>query len=285
MAAAAAQPLTLLLWPDGAPEPPGFRPEPETVRLAGDNLRRVTNVSAPTITVYQPAKPVGTAVLVCPGGGYNHLSIEHEGAQVCEWLNTLGVTAVLLKYRVPTRSLPNPAEKPLQDALRALGMIRLRAAEWALHSDRIGIMGFSAGGHLAALAALHGPGRTHPLDPVLESENAAPDFAVPLYPAFLADETDPSRLRPEFKVTSTSPPICLIHAHDDPGGPTSSSGSALLYLEYRRLKRPAELHVFAQGGHGFGMKIRDRPIDGWTERVADWMHAMGWIDRPVLARR
>ena len=136
------EPLTVKLWPGGASEPAAFKPSPETDKKSGDGIRRVSHVADPTITIYQPSAATGTAVLVCPGGGYNILAIEHEGTQVCERLNAIGVTAILLKYRVPKRNEADPSKEPLQDAQRAMGLIRHNAAKWGLKPDRIGILGF-----------------------------------------------------------------------------------------------------------------------------------------------
>ena len=244
-------------------------------------MLRVTNVSEPTLSVYRPEKQNGTAVVVCPGGGYSILAIEHEGTRVCEWLNSLGVTAVLLKYRVPARDKQNPSVEPLQDAQRAVGIVRKNAAAWGINPGRIGILGFSAGGHLAVMAALHPSERTYPLDPALEVEDAAPNFLIPVYPAYLVGKEDLFTLLPSVKVSASSPPVCLIHAHDDKGV-TSASASVLLYLEYKKWGVPAELHVFGQGGHGFGMRPGGKPVNQWQHRVGEWMRAMGLLEAEAL---
>lgn len=277
LAAQAAEPVTLKLWPQGAPEKSGVKIGPEQVMDKGDGIKRVTNVSDPTITLYKPDKANGTSVLVCPGGGYSILAIEHEGTQVCDYLNSLGVTAVLLKYRVPRRDPENPSVEPLQDAQRAMGILRQRAAEFGLKPDRIGILGFSAGGHLSVMTALHANERTYPQDPALDIADATPNFAIPVYPAYLVSKEETFTLLPEVKVTDKAPPMCLIHAHDDKGT-TSASASALLYLEYKKLNLPAELHIFAKGGHGFGMKKTGLPTADWHLRVGEWMRAMGWLE-------
>ena len=243
----------------------------------GDGIKRVTNVSDPTITIYKPEKANGTSVLVCPGGGYSILAIEHEGTQVCDYLNSIGVTAVLLKYRVPRRDPANPSLEPLQDAQRAMGILRQRAGEFGLRPDRIGILGFSAGGHLSVMTALHANERTYRQDAALDAMDATPNFAVPVYPAYLVGKDETFTLLPEVKVTEKAPPMCLIHAHDDKGV-TSASSSALLYLEYKKLNLPAELHIFAKGGHGFGMKKTGLPTAEWHLRVGEWMRAMGWLE-------
>jgi len=274
----AAEPITIKLWPQGAPEPAGFtsEPEKEIAKKSDADVKRVTNITEPTITVYKPANPTGTAVIVCPGGGYSILAIEHEGTQVCDYLTSQGVTAILLKYRVPARDKANPSKEPLQDAQRAMGLVRHHAAEWGIKPDRIGILGFSAGGHLTVMASLHPNQRTYTQDPALDVADAAPNFAVPVYPAYLVPSKDETfTLKPEIAVTEKSPPMCLIHAGDDKGI-TSASGSALLYLEYKKLNLPAELHIYAKGGHGFGMKQSGLPTADWLVRVAEWIKSMGW---------
>jgi acetyl esterase/lipase len=275
----AAEPIEMKLWPKGAPEPAGFKSEAEKVMPPKDekDVKRVTNVTDPTITVFKAEKPNGTAVIVCPGGGYNILAIEHEGTQVCEYLNTLGVTAVLLKYRVPARSKDNPSKEPLQDAQRAIGLVRHHAAEWGIKPERVGILGFSAGGHLAVRATLHPNERTYESDPSLDVDDATPSFSIPVYPAYLVSKEDTFTLLPDVKVTDKSPPMCLVHAGDDKGV-TSSSGSAMLYLEYKKLGLPAELHIYAKGGHGFGMRKTGLPVADWLVRVGEWMRSMGYLD-------
>ncbi len=272
----AAEPIVVKLWPNGAPEPAGFTigPEKAIPPKNESDVLRVTDVSDPTISIYKPEKPNGTAVLVAPGGGYNILAIEHEGTQVCEWLNSLGVTGVLLKYRVPDRKGTKQGEIPLQDAQRAMGIVRHRAAEWGIKPDRIGILGFSAGGHLCVMTTLHANERTYQRDAALEAENASPNFSIPVYPAYLT-EKDSFVLKPQFTVTPQSPAICLVHAHDDR---ITSAGSALLYLEYKKLGLPAELHIYVKGGHGYGMKKSGQPVNSWPDRVGDWLRSSGLLD-------
>ncbi len=273
----AAEPITIKLWPQGAPELSGVKIGPEEVIQKNDGIKRVTNVTDPTLTIYKPANANGTSVIVCPGGGYSILAIEHEGTQVCEYLNTLGVTAVLLKYRVPRRDPLNPSREPLQDAQRAMGILRHRAAEFGLKADRIGILGFSAGGHLTVMTSLHANDRTYPQDSALDVSDATPNFSIPVYPAYLVSKEDTFTLLPEIKVTDKAPAMCLVHAHDDKGV-TSASSSALLYLEYKKLNLPAELHIYAKGGHGFGMKQTGLPTASWSIRVGEWMKSMGWLE-------
>jgi acetyl esterase/lipase len=274
----AADPLVLKLWNEGAPEKPGvvIGPEKRIDPTGPKDVLRVTNVSDPTLTVYRPETPNGTSVIVCPGGGYGILAIEHEGTQVCEWLNSLGVTAMLLKYRVPVRE-KTPGFEPLQDAQRAVGLVRHHAAEWGLNPQRVGVLGFSAGGHLVVMTALNGSERTYKVDPAVDVEDATPDFLIPIYPAYLVTADKPFELAPSVHVGAKAPPICLVHAHDDKGV-TSSSASVLLYLEYKKLGLPAELHVYHNGGHGFGMKSGPGPVSNWPQRVGEWMRAMGYLE-------
>jgi acetyl esterase/lipase len=277
----ASEPLVVKLWPSGAPEKPGVSIEPEK-RIEPKNdkdVLRVTNVTEPTLTVFRPPQgisPNGTAVLVCPGGGYGILALEHEGTQVCHWLNSLGVTAVLLKYRVPVRD-KTPGFEPLQDAQRAIGILRRNALQWGINPKRIGILGFSAGGHLAVMAALHPNERTYPTDPEQDVADATPDFLIPIYPAYLVAREDATTLLPTVQITPAAPPICLVHAHDD-NGATSAAASALLYMEYKKLKLPAELHIFSTGGHGFGMRKSEKPVSQWPQRVGEWMRSMGLLE-------
>jgi len=267
----AAEPVTIKLWPKGAPEKEGFKiePEGEIKKEKDDGVKRLGHVSDPTITIYPVDKPNGTAVLVCPGGGYSILAIEHEGTQVCDYLRTIGVTPILLKYRVPRRDNEDPSRVPLQDTQRAMGILRHRAAEFGILPDRIGILGFSAGGHLTIMTALHANERTYDQDPALDVADATPNFAVPVYPAYLVEKGgNEFQLLPEIKVTDKAPPMCLIHAHDDPH---SAGGSALIYLEYKKNKLPCELHIYGSGGHGFGMKQNGHPANSWAMRVGEWM--------------
>ena len=274
----AAEPITLKLWPNGAPEPAGFKADPEAeVPKRGVAQKRLTNVSDSTIAIYKADKPNGTAVIVAPGGAYSFLAIEHEGTQVCEHLNRLGVTCALLRYRTPARTADDPGREALQDAQRAMGLLRHHALEWGINPERVGILGFSAGGHLAIMATLHANARTYKSDPALDVDDATPNFVVLVYPAYLVTKEDVFHLRPEIKVTNKSPPISIFHADDDKD--VTSSGSALLYLEYKKLNLSAELHIYVKGGHGFGMKTSSLPTAEWLVRVGEWMGTMGWLAR------
>lgn len=275
----ASEPLGVKLWTYGAPEPNGFVAAPEEIQPKQDGKQvRLLNVSEPSLSIYKPRQPNGTAVLVAPGGGYAFLAIEHEGTQVCERLVAAGVTCALLRYRVPMRSAADPGGAALQDAQRAMGLLRRRASEWNVKPDQVGLLGFSAGGHLAIQMALRANQRSYATDAQLDVPDATPNFVVPVYPAYLMDPDGAFRLRPDLAVTAEAPPIFLIHANDDTDLSTSA-GSALLYLEYKRHQLPAELHIYAHGGHGFGLKPSTLPSADWLQQVLQWMGAMGWMKR------
>ena len=272
----AAEPLTLKLWPDG---PPGVRvPKSDATEkliqsYGGPNPNRVTDVNDPTIAVYKPEKPNGTSVIVAPGGGYMFLSYAHEGTMVCDWLNSLGVTAVLLKYRTPTRDETLPYEKPVQDAQRAMGLVRHHAQEWGLDPKRVGLLGFSAGSNLTGRAAFDRVVRTYPQHPELDNP-AGPNFIVMIYGGGFLDKDDKSKFKDGFSVPVDAPPAFFLVAHDDKTNPQEAT---MLYLEYKKRKLPAEIHVFTKGGHGFGMRKDGHPINEWPQRCADWMKNMGWL--------
>jgi acetyl esterase/lipase len=273
---AAPEPITLQLWPDGPPS--SLAPKSEATQKliksygrAGPN--RVTDVSDPTITVYRPEKPNGSSVVVAPGGGYMFLSWVHEGTEVCEWLNSLGVTAVLLKYRTPTRDEPEAFTLPVQDAQRALGLVRHHAVDWGLDPNRVGLLGFSAGANLAGHVAWDRGPRSYHQQPELDDPRG-PDFLVFVYGGGFLDKADRSKFREGFEVPSDAPPAFFVVAHDDKANPVEA---AMLYLQYKRLNRSAELHIYAQGGHGFGMRKDGKPVNAWPQRCAQWMQSQGLL--------
>ena len=274
--ASASDPITLKLWPEGAPGTPAPVSEATRKLLGADgkSTNRVTNVTDPEITLYRPEKPNGASVIVAPGGGYRFLSYLHEGKLVCEWLNSIGVTAVLLKYRTPTRDDTRAYERPVQDAQRALGLVRHHATEWGLDPKRVGLLGFSAGGNLLGHAALDRGPRTYTQRPDLDDPRG-PDFGVMIYGGGFLDKTDKSRFMDGFSVPKDAPPMFFLVAHDDKTNPIEA---ALLYLEYKKLNLPAELHIYSKGGHGFGMRNDKHPINDWPARCAEWMKSQGLLD-------
>lgn len=276
--ARAAEPTAVLdVWPGKAP---GEREELQE-RLLSDGkgktpFARLTDVSHPTISVYRPARgsDTGTAILICPGGAYQILAIEHEGTEVAAWLNSIGVTGVLLKYRVPARKDQPRYLAALQDAQRAMSLVRAKAPQWQLDPQRIGILGFSAGGHLAAAAATNFDRRQYAALDDVDQVSCRPDFAVLVYPAYLTAE---ERLATEIRVSSQTPPVFFAHAADDRISPENS---IRMFLALKRAGVPAELHVFASGGHGFGLRPSEHTSATWPRLCEAWMRSRGLVRKP-----
>jgi len=255
---------------DSTKQKPGGGPEDGIIRLA--------DVSKPTITIYRPNKAIdtGAAVIVCPGGGYSILAMNLEGSEVCQWLNSIGVTAALLKYRVPARAGRPRYEAPLQDAQRAIGIVRSHAANWGVDPHRVGILGFSAGGHLSATASTNFAKRTYDFVDASDNEPSRPDFTVLIYPAYLAPDSDLTRLVDEIKVTKDTPPTFVAMTVDDP----VHMENAMVYtLALKAAKVPVELHMYPSGGHGYGLRKSDHAVSHWPERAADWLRTQGWLTR------
>jgi len=279
----AAEPAMVLpLWPDAAPgdkeplSPEQDQTKPTDNLVAGKRLIRLGNVSKPTIAVYQPPadKRTGTAVIVCPGGGYQILAMDLEGTEVCEWLNSVGVTGVLLKYRVPKRPGLEKHTAALQDAQRAIGMVRRRAADWGIDSKKIGVLGFSAGGHLAALTSNQCDPRSYPPLDEADSVNCRPDFTVLIYPAYLTLKEQSDRIAPEINLTSNTPPTFIAMAEDDP----IRVETALFYAAgLKKANVPFELHIYPTGGHGYGLRPTKDLVTTWPQRAADWMRSRGLL--------
>ena len=274
----ANEPFSLPLWPEGVPGKAAPLSEAtQKLRASyGTSPGRLTDIVTPEMVVYRADKPNGTAVVVAPGGGYMFLSSISEGTQVCEWLNGLGVTAVLLKYRTPTRDETQVFEKPTADALRAIGLVRHHAAEWGVNPARVGLLGFSAGGNVLGHAACDRGERSYAYHADYD-DRRGPDFGVCVYGGGFLDKEDSSKFREGFSVPADAPPMFFVVAHDDKNNPLEA---ARLYLEYRRLGIPSEFHVFTHGGHGFGMRAGGKPIHQWPQRCAEWMAAMGYLSAP-----
>ena len=271
--------VTLDLWPHGAPSAKPIGEAEADITKPGDYLVadkpiiRLGNVSQPTITLY-PAKsnPSGTAVVVFPGGGYNILAFDLEGTEVCEWLNSINITCVLLKYRVPdTRPYPkSPAA--LQDAQRAFGMVRAQAAEWHINPHHVGVLGFSAGGHLAGALSTHFEQRLYDPFDSADEQSCRPNFAVLVYPAYLSAAEGSLAIAPEIRVTQQTPSTFIVQAEDD----YSYVDSSLAYFAaLKNAKVPAELHIYAEGGHGYGLRPTDKPVTHWPELVESWLDRIG----------
>jgi acetyl esterase/lipase len=253
--------------------------------VAGRPWTYISNVSTPTLTVYSPkGKNTGAAVIVFPGGGYQILAIDLEGTEVCDWLTTKGITCVLLKYRVPNAG-PNwdqqcgcdrttRSSMPLEDAQRTIGLVRFHAAEWHIDPHKIGVLGFSAGGHLAAALSTHFDRRVYPAVDAADQESCRPDFAVALYPGHLFDYRKDS-LNSDLRVTRTTPPTFLLHAeNDNVDGP---SNSLFYYIALKDAGVPAELHMYAEGRHAFGLRRTKFPITEWPGLVERWLQTIGMI--------
>ena len=284
-----AEPLVVDLWPGKTPGDIGINGQ-ETSRIHQSPLvgptRLVTNVSKPTITVYRPSgdKNTGTAMVICPGGGYWDLYWELEGEEVAAWLNTQGMTGIILKYRCPRRpgeASAEPPPGPLQDAQRAISLVRSRAVEWRINPNRIGIVGFSAGGHLSLATATGFTRRRYePIDAV-DTVSCRPDFAVACYPGYLKAR-DKDQLRPAICVPAGTPPIFMAHASDDNEsyGGSLSENSVLMYLALKRAGVPTELHVYATGDHDFGVRQNDKLPSSWTQLCINWLRNQNMLLKP-----
>ena len=286
--ALAAEPLVVEIWPGKVPDESGdigaerFRMSPALDRKqveVTEPTRMITDVTKPTLTIYRPPKDKdsGTAVLICPGGGYWNLYWQLEGEEVAAWLNSIGVTGIILKYRVPRRPdepKGEPARRPLADAQRAVSLVRSKAEAWGIHPERIGIVGFSAGGHLAIAAATSFEKRTYePVDDV-DKISCRPDFAIPVYSGYLKAK-DKDELAPGLSIPSGTPPVFLAHGGDVIICPPENS--VLMYLALKRAGVPAELHIYAGAAHDFGVRRNDHPCSTWTESCADWLRHHGFL--------
>jgi acetyl esterase/lipase len=277
--ATTAERTAVLLWPQGAPD------------AKGDEAK-----DKPNLTVYSPSedKATGTAIIVCPGGGYERLSIDKEGKAVAQWLNTLGVTAFVLDYRHAGKGYHYPA--PLEDAQRAVRLVRTNAAKWKVNPSRIGIMGFSAGGHLASTVGTHFDAGNPNAEDAVDRASCRPDFMVLCYAVIslnttythqgskknlLGDHPDPElvqNLSNDTQVTADTPPTFLFCTNADTTVPAENS--VLFYLALRRAKVPAELHIYQQGAHGLGLAPNDPVLSTWKDRLADWLKVRGLLKKP-----
>ena len=286
-------PLVVEIWPGTAPDESGnigeerFLMSPKLDRKqveVTEPTQMITDVTKPTLTIYQPAKDknTGTAMLICPGGGYYNLYWQLEGEEVAAWLNSIGVTGIILKYRVPRRpdepKKDEPARRPLQDAQRAVSVVRSKANEWGIDPQRIGIIGFSAGGHLAVATATNFDKRTYePIDDV-DKISCRPDFAIPVYSGYLKSK-DKDELAPGLRIPTGTPPIFLAHGGDDIV--SSPEQSVFMYLALKRAGVPAELHIYATATHDFGVRASDHPYSTWTESCARWLRHQGFLKPPA----
>jgi acetyl esterase/lipase len=262
-----AEPKVIPLYDGPAPGSESWN-WPETSAVGpNDTILRIGNVTRPALTVFLPgpAKATGTGIVICPGGGFRILAFNHEGTEVAEYLNSLGVAAFVLKYRVARTGDEGEKEQGaarrkeaqamgIADGRRAVALVRAHAAEWGVKPNRIGILGFSAGGWVASGVALE------------HDAQSRPDFAAPIYGA----------LPPEFKVPSDAMPLFLVHADDDKTVPPART-SVKLYTAWKEAGFPAEMHIYSAGGHGFGMRKKNLPVDGWTDRLREWLGVQGLL--------
>jgi acetyl esterase/lipase len=270
---------TLNIWPSAIPDPvPTKGPEadlttPKDNLIAGRPLMHLGNVSTPTITLYPPkGESTGAAVVVFPGGGYNILAIDLEGTEVCDWLTKEGITCVILKYRVPDTGPYPKSPAALEDAQRAVGLVRSHAAEWQIDPNRIGVLGFSAGAHLAAALSTHYEKRLYtPID-AADQLSCRPDFAVIVYPGYLADAEQNFLDKLDIHPDEKTPPAFIVQAEDDP---VHIENSTTYFLALKKAKVPAELHIYSEGGHGYGLRRRaDLPVTTWPDSVDIWLHTI-----------
>jgi acetyl esterase/lipase len=283
-----AEPIVLDLWPGKAPGDVGI-PGEETSRIHQSPLvgptRLITNVTKPTITVYQPppGNNTGTAMVICPGGGYWNLYWELEGEEVAAWLNLHGMTGIILKYRCPRRPgevRGEPALGPQLDAQRAVSLVRSRAAEWGIDPRRIGMVGFSAGGHLALATATSFEKRTYePID-AIDDVSCRPDFAVLCYSGYLKAK-DKDEIWPGLRIPATTPPILLTHANDDSEkvGGSNAENSAFMYIALKRAGIPVELHIYASGNHDFGVRQNEKLPSSWPQLCVNWLRSLDLLSR------
>jgi acetyl esterase/lipase len=268
------------IWPGTAPDAEPV-PGPEnytttTELIAARPCVVVNNVSQPTMTVYSPkGTNTGAAVVVFPGGGYNCLAIDLEGTEVCDWLTSSGITAVLLKYRVPTLKFEGYREsrQALQDAQRTLGLVRFYAARWHIDPHKIGVLGFSAGGHMVTAMSTHFDKRLYPAVDAADEESCRPDFAIALYPGHLWKRGGSLELNPNVPVTGSTPPTLIVQAEDDPVDPVENS--LVYHMALKKAGVPVEMHLYAHGGHAFGLRRTEFPITRWPELAGTWLQTIG----------
>lgn len=274
-----AAPKVIDLWPGAAPGETGdAKPEVDTTKdtdgkVAGKRVMRIGNVSKPSLTVMKPTKvqDTGAAVVIFPGGAYNILAWDLEGTEVAEWLNEFGVTGIVLKYRVPKKPGQEPHAVALQDAQRAVGLVRSQAKDLGIDPNRIGVLGFSAGGNLAATLSTHVKERTYPKIDAADDVSCRPDFQLLIYPAYLVKNDNVEELNPAVAVRENHPKTFIMITQDDP---VKVEGPLKYYGELKKFKIPGELHIYPTGGHGYGLRrFRAEPVARWPDRAKEWLSA------------
>lgn len=276
-----AEPQTINVWPGKPPgdtkelPPEADQTKPEDRLIADRRIIKLGNVSTPHLAVYRPAKSkdTGAAVVICPGGGHNILAYDLEGTEVAEWLNEIGITGIVLKYRVPGRDPEKRWFAAVQDGQRAMSLVRSKASEWGLDPKRIGLLGFSAGGQVAGMVSILDQRQYEPRDDI-DKVSSRPDFSVLIYPG-LMDERGQAKLREEVKITKDCPPMFFVHAFDDG---VSVFNTLLFATELKKVGVTAEVHVYATGGHGYGLRHVDgQPVTDWPKPCEAWLKTMNVI--------
>lgn len=266
--------LTMAIWPGTPPGEKTDLPPESTMNVAGSRMVagnaviRLVDVSTPTLTLYKSKLSTGAAIVVFPGGGYQHLAIDIEGTEVCDWINSIGVTCVLVKYRVPDSGPYPKSAAAFQDAQRAMGLVRQHAAEWGIDPHRIGAIGFSAGAYLSAALSNIYDKRVYPPVDAADDLSSKPDFSVVIYPGYLSLAEQNFIANPAIQPTAKTPPTFILQAEDDP---VHVENSLVYFQELKDANVPAELHIYAQGGHGYGLRPRAVPIMGWPRLVEAWL--------------
>ena len=267
------------LWPAGLPDG-SVQLTPEKIDAAKKKTteERIAFVDQPSLTLFRApkGKANGVGLIICPGGGYNILAWPKEGLEVAEYFNSVGVTCAVLQYRVPRRHPATPHLEPLQDAQRAIRVMRHNAKAWGVDPGRVGILGFSAGGHLTTMVGLHFKKLGYSAQDEADQLSARPDFICPIYPAYYADERNPAPLDALMKVTKDTPPTFIAVTSDDK---LRGYNAAQFYLELKQAGVLAELHIYTKGGHGYGLRPSDHPVSHWHQRCSEWMKAMGLLTR------
>ena len=273
-----AEPKVVKVFPNGLPADAVKLPEDRIAKLKAANTdERIAYVAEPTLTLYPAPKDVATGcgVVICPGGGYNILAWNKEGIELAQWFNKIGVSAAVLKYRVPRRT-PDIHHEPLQDVQRAIRLFRSMADEMRVDVNRVGVLGFSAGGHLTVMSGTKYDELAYPKSDAIDEISARPNFICPIYCAYLGNNYSDNK--PELgdlvKITKETPPAFLAVTFDDVHRGVQS---ALLVAEYKKAGVPAEAHIYAKGGHGYGIRPTGNPVETWHHRLAEWLESSGWL--------
>ena len=275
----AGEPTIVDLWPAGLPAGAQKLSEADLAKAqAMVDPERIYLVQSPKLVIYRPDSSAinGCGIVLCPGGAYARLAWQKEGVEVAQFLNSKGITVGVLQYRVPRRDPDQPHREPLQDAQRAMRVLRAQSQQLQLDKDRLGMLGFSAGGHLTVMAGVHADEATYPATDAIDQQSCQPNFLCPIYAAYLGEnynDADQVELGSSVKITSKMPPCFLSVTADDA---YRGVQAAALFIELKRASVPAELHIYTRGGHGYGIRPSGHPVDTWHHRLIDWLSDMGY---------